>query len=351
MAGNSTPRKTQLAKKLSLGAGSTILFFALAELVLRLAGFEGDAATYYLQFHVPEIRSAGYERDPARFWKLKPGFHGQVSDNYPWQVSVNAHGMRGPDVPIEKPTNTFRILSIGDSSAFGWGVPPEQTYAGALERILNENAGSVRCQVLNAGVPGYSSYQGLQYLRRELLAYKPDLVLVYFGLNDLTGARYYADKDQRFLAGPKTRSPFALLYRLRIYRLLAQCVSRFSRKKRFDAYFADTDHFRVAPKDYIANLNAMKKLGTEHGFKVYFITPVWHDTEKGVLYNRPYWLPAGKNIWTGITPTIDTYGHLKKMENQAAKLYQDVAHPTAWGHEIIAKTIYRTLKREGVLPE
>ena len=65
---------------------------------------------------------------------MKPGSH------YEWQkipVEINSHGLRGPEVTYEKPTDTFRILNLGDSVTMGWGVRVEDTYGQQLESSLN----------------------------------------------------------------------------------------------------------------------------------------------------------------------------------------------------------------------
>ncbi|MBN1671453.1 MAG: hypothetical protein JXR37_10495 [Kiritimatiellae bacterium] len=352
------PPRGGIVKKIGLALIGTVLFFALVEGVLRLCGYEGKAASYYLKFHVPEFESAGYDKDPVVFWRLKPGFRGQPSDNYTgapgdrydWTVSINANRMRGPETSLEKAAGTFRIISIGDSSAFGWGVPQDKTYCAVLEQLLDQTSDGPDFEVLNAGVPGYSSWQGLQYLRRDLLAYKPDLVLVYFGLNDFTGARFYADKEQRFLDAAPRADLWSLLYRLRLYRFLADTLKSRSRKALFESYFAATTNFRVSPEDYRANLNAMTALGAQHRFRAFFITPVWHDTDKGRVCDYPFWFPARWELLAGVEPVINTYRHIKRREKDAGQLYMDVAHPTPLGHRLIAQIIYQTLVTHKAVP-
>jgi lysophospholipase L1-like esterase len=56
-------------------------------------------------------------------------------------------------------------------------------YPELLERSLNSSG--FRCQVINAGVPGYTSSQAFLYLQRELISYKPGLILVYIGWNNI----------------------------------------------------------------------------------------------------------------------------------------------------------------------
>jgi len=51
---------------------------------------------------------------------------------------TNSFGLRSPEVAVPKPAGTFRILSLGDSRTFGWGLADEATYSRRLERLLSE---------------------------------------------------------------------------------------------------------------------------------------------------------------------------------------------------------------------
>jgi lysophospholipase L1-like esterase len=85
--------------------------------------------------------------------------------------------------PVQKPSGTFRIATIGDSFTFGDLIALDDTYSKRLERMLNLNEGAPRVEVLNFGVSGYSSYQERQVLKTAL-QYSPDLVVLQITLND-----------------------------------------------------------------------------------------------------------------------------------------------------------------------
>jgi lysophospholipase L1-like esterase len=69
-------------------------------------------------------------------------------------------------------------VSLGDSCTF-FGSPP---YTTRLERLLADRG--TAAEVFNAGVPGYSSYQGLRWFESEIAGYDPDWVTVFYGWND-----------------------------------------------------------------------------------------------------------------------------------------------------------------------
>jgi hypothetical protein len=102
------------------------------------------------------------------------------------RVEINAKGLRGPEIAWEKPGDVFRVLYLGDSLTFGYGIENvAETYpylVGAdLERRMDTTV-----ETVNSGVGGWSPWQEHTYLVREGLRYQPDLIVVGFVLNDIT---------------------------------------------------------------------------------------------------------------------------------------------------------------------
>lgn len=88
-------------------------------------------------------------------------------------VSTNSDGLRGEEVRQPKPE--LRILCVGDSVTFGWGLAQTQTYPAQLERILAAQGRDV--EVLNAGVPAMKPSSVAKWVSLHAAALQPDLVL------------------------------------------------------------------------------------------------------------------------------------------------------------------------------
>jgi lysophospholipase L1-like esterase len=135
-----------------------------------------------------------YEWDRWRFYRLRPNRDLELLDPLAppatldksrWSVHTGPQGYRNPEyTPLPKPGER-RVVALGDSSTFGWGVESVEAYPARLGVTLDrENDASNRWEVLNLGVPGYSSFQGLVTLARDALPLAPDVVLFSYLSND-----------------------------------------------------------------------------------------------------------------------------------------------------------------------
>jgi len=104
------------------------------------------------------------------------------------EVTTNSRGFRDEEVPDPRPPGGLRIIALGDSSTFGYGVRREEAYPQRLERALAKRFPGRVVEVLNAGTPGWSSGNGVAFLVSEGLSWKPDVVLVSFGYNEQLGS-------------------------------------------------------------------------------------------------------------------------------------------------------------------
>jgi hypothetical protein len=97
---------------------------------------------------------------------------------------TNPSGLRvakpSPDFSVEKPPDVKRVMLLGASFAFGWGVDYEDTFAGRLEAGLRADpafTGGKRLELLNAGVPSLPERDQLRWFREVGSRYRPDVVV------------------------------------------------------------------------------------------------------------------------------------------------------------------------------
>ena len=119
-----------------------------------------------------------YEPDPLLFWRLQPNQDCYTKiDHKP--VHVNSRGTRGPEFDVPKPPGTLRILMLGDSRTFGWGLSGAETYSGLVEVGLQKALAAQRkVEVINCGVNAWSYSQMHVFFRERALAWQPDIVVL-----------------------------------------------------------------------------------------------------------------------------------------------------------------------------
>jgi lysophospholipase L1-like esterase len=95
-------------------------------------------------------------------------------------------GYRSDESPLEKPDGVYRIVALGGSSTYDVSIDDNAaTFTAQLEKLLKEDYGYQNVQVINAGVPGYNSWEMLVNLEFRVLELDPDLVIIYEGVNDV----------------------------------------------------------------------------------------------------------------------------------------------------------------------
>ncbi len=132
---------------------STVLALGAAELVLRslaeqrsVVRPDGERKTLF----------NAYRSDERLSYAFRPGWVGTHSaSEFRVAVRIDARGMRSVQDAVAAPV--ARLLVLGDSYAYGWGVEADASFAGRLARRWSEAGRPV--EVLDAGVPGYSADQ------------------------------------------------------------------------------------------------------------------------------------------------------------------------------------------------
>ena len=99
-------------------------------------------------------------------------------------VATNELGMRDAAIEPRQPRER-RILVLGDSVTFGWGVAAEDTFCAQLGPLLAEG-GKAPVRVLNSGVGGWNTDQELAFLRKHGDDLRPDAVLLVYVHNDVS---------------------------------------------------------------------------------------------------------------------------------------------------------------------
>ena len=153
---------------------TVIAFFIILEIALAL-----------LWPHKLKHRPYHEKYDPVIGWVNKPLKDDDVpfefAPNLYFHVRHNSKGLRGKETDYPKPAGIKRILFVGDSFFWGYGLNNKDV----LTEVLQKKAGE-SVEIINGAATGYGTDQELLWLKNEGLKYKPDIVILgFFPTNDL----------------------------------------------------------------------------------------------------------------------------------------------------------------------
>lgn len=134
----------------------------------------------YLEEPDHEVSGQRYVFDNQLGWRNIPNLK---SSTYGKPLTINSRGLRDREYDYEPTPGGSRILVLGDSYAWGYGVGDDEVFSEVLERNLD--GGKNRWEVINTGVSGWGTDQEFIFFRDEGVKYRPDVVvLAMFVQND-----------------------------------------------------------------------------------------------------------------------------------------------------------------------
>jgi len=253
-----------------------VLFILVVfEILLRFKRFHFEPYKHYRRFgaNIEAEEIQYYEKDSELFWKLKPSQ--TISTWWVPKARINSLGLRGYELE-ERSLRKYMlyVLCLGDSGIFGWGVPDNLTLPYCLEAELKKKFALDSIKVINAGVPGYSSYQGVILLKRLLMYIQPKIIIFCFGRNDHNTTVFITDKERKHI--PKMAVFLHnILLRTRVYQWIYMKTTIYMYKKNKARFFGGgeerRDTFRVPIDDFREDLLEAVGLADKVGAKLFFI--------------------------------------------------------------------------------
>ena len=195
-------RRDTSAPREPLPKSRVVAILALATIMLAVALETYTRIRLQREFNtiaalsVERLPMAAFQPGSPLVHKLRPGargiMDGPTTNVVPKQFgpvtyTINEDGFRGGTAAVPKPRGTRRVMFLGDSFTFGWGVNDEETFSRQLETLLNdsETSGDVAWECLNLGVSGYNTTQERLLFEENVDRLDPDIVALVFYRNDL----------------------------------------------------------------------------------------------------------------------------------------------------------------------
>lgn len=338
-----------------LSLSSIFLFFLFLEISIRFYLYSKSRKSFEAVINnLPEFKT-GVSANmadiicpseyPDIIYELRPNIKANFMNV---QVETNAQGWRGELPPIYKDKNTVRIITIGDSHMFGWGVPEEKRYSNVLENTLTSRFSERKWEIINTAVPGYNTYMEVETLKRKALVYNPDIIIMEYIGNDLDLPNFIMDSTDylnfkkcffvNFLKG-------RIEYLNTKLNLIAAptCLDPELKGTRFAGEY----NISMVPKEYrhmvgwssfVAAMSELKKMQQGHHFDV--IICISHDWPRSVP-TKIISLCSQLRFYSIFSP--------QKYEPPSLILSNADKHPSILGHKLIADTLLDFMIKEGIV--
>jgi hypothetical protein len=132
------------------------------------------------------FRISGYDLNRSPNWRHSTEYGWTIDPQAENMDNIHPDGFRYTPVNSEKPTDTKRIIILGDSFVQAAGVPYAKSFPGLLEHWLNAGEERMRWEIINLAVGDWGTAQEWIALREYGMAYSPDVVIVQtFPMNDM----------------------------------------------------------------------------------------------------------------------------------------------------------------------
>lgn len=236
-------------------------------------------------------------------------------------VRTNRDGFRNDD-----PAPGRRIvLCLGDSTPFGWRVEQSETFPAKLQTRLNEATKPASpWTVINAGVPGYSSWQVRLAAEKLVPQYKPEIVVVCVGNNE---AWPVAKSDQKIDGDRTLASRLVAVLSASRFLVWASEKLRPEKPQAFIAPSLDAAVPRVSHDEFEANLRRIVQVARAAGAKVVLLSPPVN------LYFAPQRFQqfSGWEQWQAFFAEVTELGKAGKNQQLSDKINAALAeHPDSF---------------------
>jgi lysophospholipase L1-like esterase len=342
-------------REIMLVLASTAAAVVVLELVARML-FPAPLPWLY-----PQV---SYRADPIVGFALVPGQHAYTTDQ---PVVINADGFRGELVSHSRTSGMQRLLFLGDSIGFGYGVAEDHVTAHVVTALLNQRGQPT--EFINTSVPAYNTEQEVATLKRSGIAYQPDWVIVQVCWNDIADKSKVTVNAHGWLVSAATtatereapvgfwESPrgYDIRNRVKRFRLLyvaSQGVSALraltspppeSRMREEVLLGKQTDRTVQGWKRLGAALHELHDLAQQHRFRVLLVAyPIPYALERSFPHSSYPTTLAQLARHEGF-PLIDLNESYRSAYRGHTSLFipYDGDHPNAQGHRLAAEQIAR----------
>jgi len=338
-------------RRIGLVFGATLFAAATCELGARIAFPAPPNST-----RQPQI---AYKYDPEVRYIPLPNQRGWIDDGF---ATTNALGFRGPAPATPKPDRLVRVVAVGDSVTFGFGVNDDDTFCTQAERLLRSQHTGLNLEIVNLAVPGYDTRQEVTLLGRYVDQLRPDVVLVGFYSNDVPDSLEDAASGTTIATTPAEGQTLHMnaaptsfwdiqMRKSRAIYTVGRAFKRFTHKgewgmARFNMELDilqghDTPQLDKAWGRVQEQFDVLQRMASSHGFAVGIVVLPPKEQVVGLYPTANYQRRLGSLAASHGFFFVDPLPRMMTTSEKKDSLYipYDRNHPTAAGHRLIGQTI------------
>ncbi len=337
------------AKKIAINLGlvlaSLLLCLVIGEIAIRTLSAIG-----YMQAIDPAAHKANIKKNRKLNAKLIKSENPVLYLEYdPNNRHINNAGHRGKDIQLEKPANVFRIAVLGDSIAYGYGVPLKDTFTTLLQQQLNETGYAQKIEVLNFAVSGYGTEAELELYKTKVQHYQPDLVLLTYTLNDPIPPQFLYKSVGSARKKAKTFQKIASQSQFLgwLVNTWNRATKQFRVKANYKTFY-NSEELWSAVQTSVAELKQLTDEQNTQLAAVIFPLLLPYDDYPMMQYHEMVAAEFDKHQipHLDLFSTYSQYGASELKHND-----EDTTHPNALGHQLATDAMAEFLQQERLIPQ
>lgn len=329
-----TKKKYGYIKKIVLSIMTVFILILFLEVVARII------YPFYSNYNTEMVRYTTMVKQVSDNPKLSHEHRPNSSARlYGVNIEVNSDGFRDNEYSVKKDKNTFRILALGDSITFGWGVEFNHTFSEILEQRLNKIKPLKKYkkyEVINAGIGNYNIAMKLALLKEKGLKYDPDLILLQYYLNDVE----ISEKKSKL-----NILRYSYFYAF-LWDKFQNVKLRLFRGNDYKTYYMRLYEDNVIDKEMAKkSLYELIGISKEKKIKILIVIfPEFHNYEDYQFSKATEFVFEIANSLD--VPVLDLLPYYINYDPESIWVSYEDAHPNILGHKIAAKYIYEKLIEE-----
>jgi lysophospholipase L1-like esterase len=333
-----TPRAKEILRRIGSLLVGTVIALVMGEAVVRVMASRSLIYNIEMVRYAKELKEPDPRGEVSHVHRTNASAHLMGVD-----IALNSLGHRGPELINPKPADKKRVLVLGSSVTFGWGVPLEGVFTSIVQkRFETEHPdGATTLEFANAGIGNYNTTAQTTLFNRQYPVVKPDLVVLHY-----------------FISDPEPRPPARNSLILRHSFFAAYCYDRIKtiglaaegKTDLFKHYSEVYDDGQPYWTDTLNRIATMRDQAAKDGVPtLIMIIPDFHNLANGTPYESLY-AKMEKGFSDRKLTTINTVPvYQKRYAGKESELWiqPDDPHPNAKGHEVMADVLYDSLSKPG----